>query len=382
MPTLTDNQPWTGRPDPAELADAFEASLDAFRARLDRELAGWIEERTRTAASETAEWAELTREATRLLAGGGKRLRPALVDAGYRACGGESEPAARRMAMATELLHTYLLVHDDIMDHARLRRGQPTVHHRFAERHREHAWPGDATDYGRSVAILAGDLLHTWAVELSRPGAEPEERAEGDPAAIARCFDAMCAEVIGGQFLEMTLPFRAQSDPPGEDELLRTLRLKSGRYSVERPLELGALLAGAGSARLEGLRRYGEAVGDAFQLQDDLLGTFGETRTVGKSVASDLEEGKYTFLIHHALAGASPEERSWLWSVLGRGELEPAEVDRARSILRSSGGLDAVVGMIDERLDRARRTVDELRLAEEDHDLFLGLVEYLARRDR
>ncbi|MGD2115296.1 MAG: polyprenyl synthetase family protein, partial [Acidobacteriota bacterium] len=173
---------------------------------------------------------------------------------------------------------------------------------------------------------------------------------------------------------------------PDESELLRALRLKSGRYSIERPLELGALLAGAPAGLLEGLKRYGQAVGDAFQLQDDVLGTFGEPAAVGKPVASDLEEGKYTFLVHHALAGAGPDDRAWLRGVLGRGELEPAlepsEIERARDVIRRSGGLDAVREMIDDRLDRARRSLEDLPLSAEHRELLLGLVDYLARRDR
>jgi len=368
----------------AEPAVAFRQALESFRARLDRDLEVWIDARRERAAAESPLAAELAAEVGRLVAGGGKRLRPALVDAAYRAFGGASRDAASHLAMATELLHTYLLVHDDIMDHAALRRGVATAHAAFAELHRERSWPGDSVDYGRSIAILVGDLAHTWAAELSRR--HPE--AEGDSAAVAHCFDTMSSEVIGGQYLEMTLPYRAAraaqtgGELPAENELLRALRLKSGRYSVERPLELGARLAGADDESVATLVRYGEAVGDAFQLQDDILGTFGEAEAVGKPVASDLEEGKYTFLVHHALAGASAEDRSWLLAALARGGLEASEVERGRQVIRGSGGLDAVERMIRERLDRARRTLDELPLGEEDRLFFLGFVEYLAGRDR
>lgn len=367
-----------------EAATVFGRDLESFRERLDRDLASWIEVRRREAATQSTLAAELAAEVGRLVAGGGKRLRPALVDAAYRAFGGRSREAVSHLAMATELLHTYLLVHDDIMDHAALRRGVPTSHAAFDETHRERGWPGDSVDYGRSIAILVGDLAHTWAGQLSRR--HPE--AEGDPAAVAHCFDTMSSEVIGGQYLEMTLPFRAAhaartgGDLPTEEELLRALRLKSGRYSVERPLELGARLAGADDGSLAGLARYGEAVGDAFQLQDDILGTFGEPEAVGKPVASDLEEGKYTFLLHHALCGASAEDRDWLLAALSRGGLEASEVERGRRVIRESGGRDAVETMIEERLERARQALDTLPIEHDDRRFFLGFVEYLAGRDR
>lgn len=356
-------------------AGAFAEALDGFRTRLDRELDAWIRARRSLLAGVCRESGELADEVARLVAGGGKRLRPALLEIAYRACGGRSETAALRLGMAVELLHTYLLVHDDIMDHADVRRGRPTTHVAFADAHRDRGRRGDAADFGRAVAILAGDLAHTWAAELSRPSGG----AEGDPGPVARTFDAMCEEVIGGQYLEMLLPHRQE---PDEEDLLRVLRLKSGRYSVERPVELGALLAGAGAELVDSLRRWGEAAGEAFQLQDDVLGTFGDTAALGKSVASDVAEGKRTFLIHHTLAGAAPEDRDWLRSVLGRGELSAEDHERTRRIAEASGGLAAVLEMIDRRLEEAARALEAVALEPEDLEPFAGFLDYLKERDR
>lgn len=225
------------------------------------------------------------------------------------------------------------------------------------------------------MAILAGDLAHSFAVELSRP--HPE--AEGDPAAVAGAFDAMCEEVIGGQYLEMLLPHRSE---PTEDELLRVLRLKSGRYTVARPVELGALLAGAEDGVVAGFRRWGEAAGEAFQLQDDVLGTFGDSDAVGKPVASDLAEGKHTFLVHDGLAGASPEDREWLRSALGRDDLDAGDLERARAVLRDSGGLSAVLDRIEERFAEARRALGALPLPGDVLEPFAGFLDYLRERDR
>lgn len=360
---------------PSRAASPFAQHLAAIRSRLDRELDAWLREKRRRLGETSPESAELVDEVARLVAGGGKRLRPALLELAYRACGGRSEAAALRLGLATELLHTYLLIHDDVMDRADLRRGRPTTHTAFAELHRVQTRRGDPDHFGRAVAILAGDLAHSFAVELSR--AHPE--AEGDPAAVARAFDAMCEEVIGGQFLEMLLP---QREEPTEDELLRVLRLKSGRYTVERPVELGARLAGAGQAVVAGLQRWGEAAGEAFQLQDDVLGTFGDSETVGKPVASDLAEGKHTFLVHHALAGAAPEDRDWLRAALGRDDLTAHDLERARAVLRSSGGLSAVLDRIAARLDDARRVLDSLPLPSDTLEPFHGFLGYLRERDR
>lgn len=353
----------------------FRAELDAFRSHFDAGLATWLGDRKRRVAATGPEAAELAAEVGRLVESGGKRLRPALLDHAYRACGGRSEAASLRLGLAVEMLHTYLLIHDDIMDHAALRRGRPTTHAAFADSHRERGRRGDAEDFGRAVAILAGDLAHTWAVELSRP--HPE--AEGEAAPVERTFDAMCEEVIGGQYLEMLLPHRPE---PDESELARVLRFKTGRYTVERPVELGALLAGAGADLVEGLRRWGEAAGEAFQLQDDVLGVFGDAESTGKSASSDVAEGKHTFLIHHALAGAAPEDRDWLRAALGRDDLDADDHERVRRVVRDSGGLAAVEDMIDERFARARRALAEIPIDPEARRPFEGFLDHLRGRDR
>jgi geranylgeranyl diphosphate synthase, type I len=329
----------------------------------------------------------------RLMAQGGKRLRPALVYYTYRACGGRSEQQVIPLALATEFLHTYLLIHDDIMDHAEMRRGQPAAHARFRDLHRAAGLRGDADDFGRSVGILLGDLAHTYAVELFTGVAVGPGPAAAE---LNRCFSWMCEEVIGGQYLEFLLAHRDHPEPaatdladlhPGtpdahrandanaasnaadaptlaqavrEAELLRVLRLKSGRYTAERPIQLGALLAGAPPELRAELSRYGTAVGEAFQLQDDLLGLFGDPATVGKPVGDDLREGKFTLLIHHALVKGSPADRQLVAGALGDPNLTAVEVAQVQLALERTGARRAVTAMIAERLGEARRALERL----------------------
>ena len=367
--------------------EGFNDLLDGFREKLDRELAAWLAHKRREAEGFRAAL-ELIDGVGQLVTQGGKRLRPALVYYTYRACGGPSDEEALPVALATELLHTYLLIHDDIMDHAEVRRGQPAAHVRFQRAHQAYGFRGDAQDFGRSVAILLGDLAHTWSVELFT-GASLED---GRARELTRCFSAMSEEVIGGQYLELLVAQRRGRPAPGagdadrEEELLRVLRLKSGRYTAERPIQLGALLAGASPSVLAGLSRYGTAVGEAFQLQDDLLGMFGDAGTVGKPVGEDLKEGKFTFLIHHALSAATPEQRAEIEKALGNPGLTDDEVARVRRILEETGARARVTGMVAERLRAARTALSEVRETEglrSDGRLFLeGLVDFLWERER
>jgi len=373
-------------------ADGFAALLAGFRATVDRALAEWIDGKRRAVAAEAGSAAEATasRELADAVAAlacqGGKRLRPALVHFTYRACGGRSEAAVLPLALSTELLHTYLLIHDDIMDHAEVRRGQPAAHVRFRDAHRARGWRGDARDFGASVGILLGDLAHTWAVELFASAlVEIGDRRRAEE--MSRVFSAMCQEVIGGQYMELLVALRGgTADQAGAEELLAVLRLKSGRYTCERPIQLGAILAGASPERRAALSRYGGAIGEAFQLQDDLLGMFGDAETVGKPVGADLTEGKFTFLIHHALAVAPPEERRAIERALGRPDLGPSEVACVQRILATTGARDRVAEMIDERLAVAAQALADVEstgpdLGVQGRTFFAGLIDYLRERE-
>jgi geranylgeranyl diphosphate synthase, type I len=361
-------------PSPAA-REGFAGLLAGFRGRLERALAALLAlKRDEAIDCGSPEMLDLIDGVGELATHGGKRLRPALVYYTYQACGGAADDEVLPMALATELLHTYLLIHDDIMDHAEVRRGLPSAHARFRAAHLAHGLHGDPADFGLSVAILLGDLAHTWAVELATGV------AAGRPA-VARCFAQMCQEVIGGQYLELLV---AQRRAATEEELLRVLHLKSGRYTAERPIQLGALLAGAPAEVGAELRRYGRAVGEAFQLQDDLLGMFGDLETVGKPVDADLKEGKFTFLIHHALERASPEQRRALEAALGNPEATREQTASALQVLEETGARRAVLERIDERLRAARGALDGLAPdLEPAGRLFLeGLLEYLRERER
>jgi geranylgeranyl diphosphate synthase, type I len=367
----------------------FSGLLEGFREKLESALEDWLA-RKRDAAGGFRAAAELIDGVGQLVLKGGKRLRPALVYYTYRGCGGPSDAEVLPLALATELLHSYLLIHDDIMDHAEVRRGQPAAHERFRLAHQARGFLGDAQDFGRSVAILLGDLAHTWAVELFT-GVLLEARRSRE---LKRCFSTMSEEVIGGQYLELLVAQRRGTSPEEaasrEQELLRVLRLKSGSYTAERPIQLGALLAGAGDEAMERLSCYGAAVGEAFQLQDDLLGVFGDARTVGKPVGEDLREGKLTFLIHHAVSAATPEQRRELEAALGNPRLTSPEAARASHILEETGARARVTEMIAERLRTARSALDGFRggaagsrgLAPEGTLFFEGLLDYLWERER
>ncbi len=348
-------------------------ALTRFQKLVEPELLAWLDRKEKKYVGEAPGSVELTSRLREFVARGGKRLRPALVFFAFRGCGGDDKEAVLPLAMSTELLHTYLLIHDDIMDSAAVRRGRPTAHLLFEADHREKDWAGNSQRHGESVAILLGDLAHSYAVELFL-----EAQSRLAIPELSECFTAMCQEVVLGQYLEMTAPFR---ENPGREHLLKVLRLKSGRYSVERPIALGAVAAGASYRALEGLRTYGEALGEAFQLKDDLLGVFGASDTVGKSVDSDIAEGKFTVLVQQALERSDDEGRSLLKAALGNRAVTERELTRAREVVVASGARSEVERMIENRLERAARALEGVELTSGAETFFAGLIEFLRSRE-
>nr|WP_228537851.1 polyprenyl synthetase family protein [Nocardia sp. XZ_19_231] len=269
---------------------------------------------------------------------GGKRTRPGFAWTGWLGAGGDpagpDAAAVLTACSALELVQACALVHDDIIDSSRTRRGFPTVHIDFEDRHEAAGWPGDGAAYGSAVAILIGDLALAWADDLvNEAGLHPLALARFAPV-----WARMRTEVLGGQLLDIN------GEAGGDESVeaaLRINRYKTAAYTIERPLHLGAVLAGADDALVDALRTYGTDVGIAFQLRDDLLGVFGDPVVTGKPSGDDLREGKRTVLIAEALRRADQASADLIRTGLGT-DLDDAAVDQLRTVLTDLGAVDEV----------------------------------------
>jgi geranylgeranyl diphosphate synthase type I len=325
---------------------------DAFRAAIQSALDAFVDEQARSLEPLGADAGRLVSSA-RASVSGGKRLRAAFCFWGFRAASAEvtDEPALVRAAAALELLHASALVHDDYMDSSDTRRGRPATHKAFEALHREQEWSGSAEQYGAAAAILLGDLLLVWSDELLRHCGLPH-------AVIHRAldfFDTSRTEVITGQFLDVSVQARAASDV---EQAMRVLRYKSAKYSVERPLHVGAALAGADDDVIRALSGFGLPLGEAFQLRDDLLGVYGDPAVTGKPAGDDLTEGKRTVLVALALQRAPAADAKLLDDALGS-PLTGAEVEDLRRIISASGADAEVERRIEELTMTSLRALDE-----------------------
>jgi geranylgeranyl diphosphate synthase type I len=304
-----------------------------------------------------------------LVLAGGKRLRPAFCHWAYLGAGGTpDDDVVVDVGAALELLHTFALVHDDVMDGSDQRRGAPAVHRAFIDRHASTEWRGEARRFGEGAAILVGDFAFVYADRLMA-------RA---PAEAREIFDELRVELCVGQYLDLV------GTAGGEPDAAAARRIewyKSGKYTVERPLHLGAALAGRGPELAPALSAFGLPLGEAFQLRDDLLGVFGDTELTGKPVGDDLREGKLTPLVAFAAERADGSGRALL-DRLGAPDLDDEEIDALRGLLVDCGAVDAAERRIEALVAESLRELDRAPLTAEARAALAALGTFAAWRDR
>ncbi len=299
---------------------------------------------------------------------GGKRLRARFCIAGWRAVAAASGLVAGvpddvvAAAASLEVFHAAALVHDDLIDNSDTRRGRPSAHRGLEASHRGAGWVGAPDAFGRSAALLLGDLLVAWSDDLLEEGLALA--APGPAAAARREYAAMRREVTIGQFLDIAeeSAFASAPDASHAERALRVASLKSARYSIQQPLAIGAALAGADAAQLAALVAFGHPVGMAFQLRDDVLGVFGDEAATGKPSGDDLREGKRTVLIAYAREGLAAPARRIVDELLGDPTLDAAQIASLQRTIVETGALDRVETLIADYAREAERALSGARL--------------------
>ncbi len=339
--------------------------------------------------------AEAGRALAEFVVGGGKRIRPLFLHAGWHCAltahdrtsdavtAQNTEELAVRAGAAVELIQACALAHDDILDRSDTRRGRATLHRRFEAEHTRAGWSGEAAHHGTSAAILIGDLALAWADDLVHgygPAAAlpypPATAPTALPPVAAALWSRMRTEVLAGQLLDIT---NEVSGDETSDAAYRVMEYKTAAYTVARPLQIGAALADGSPALSSELHRIGTRLGLAFQLRDDVLGAFGDPEQTGKPSGDDLVAGKRTVLVALGIARSDPATADRLRGLLGR-NLSAGELAGARTILADSGALAEVESQIDGHLAAALDGIAALPVAPAARGDLTALAHRIAHR--
>jgi geranylgeranyl diphosphate synthase type I len=323
-------------------------------------------------------------DSSRALLAGGKRFRALFCYWGWRATGRPADSeldAIVTAATALEFFHAAALVHDDIIDNSDTRRGRPAAHRQFESLHSTSGWTGDAPGFGRSSAILLGDLLLGWSDEILDDALLTLGDVHAARAA-RREFNRMRTEVTAGQYLDVLEEHSWRSRP--DDALIeraqRVIVYKSAKYSIEAPLLIGASLGGGSLDQIAALRQIGLPLGIAYQLRDDLLGVYGDPQETGKPSGDDLREGKRTVLIAQARRRMPGPATRLLDELLGDPELSDEQIRSLQATLLQSGAVDDVERAIQRHAEGASRSIREAPLDGEAREQLLRLVEAVTQR--
>ena len=348
---------------------AAPSSLSHIARRVDARLQLLLDtERTRWSAFDP-DLAQPIDEIARLVLAGGKRLRPAFCHWGFVGAGGN--PDDQRVidaGAAFELMHAFALFHDDVMDGSSTRRGEPTTHIVMSELHEKNSWVGESRRFGEGAAILVGDLAFVYADQLLL----------GAPQPVWSIWNELRVELNFGQYLDML------GSANSERRLVkaeRICRYKSGKYTIERPLQLGALVTSAPlpTGVLEQLSAIGLPLGDAFQMRDDILGVFGESSVTGKPAGDDLREGKLTPLLAMAFDRATAAQREVLDQV-GTPQISHQSISDIQQVIIETGALEALESKISILVEQSMTAIRESSLSEVAVTRLIELAEFVASR--
>jgi geranylgeranyl diphosphate synthase type I len=344
-----------------------------LRSRVDKALTAFLGGQRALLVGIDAALAELSDALEAFVLGGGKRLRPSFAYWGYRGAGGTDTDAVVAAVSALELVQASALIHDDLIDRSDTRRGDPSVHRRFETLHTAARWRGGSAGFGDSAAVLLGDLAMVWSDEmLHTSGVGPRELARARVV-----FDEMRTEVTVGQYLDVLTQVTADTSV---ERASKVARFKSAKYTVERPLLLGAALADAPATVRESYSSFGLPLGEAFQLRDDVLGVFGDPAETGKPAGDDLREGKRTYLVAAAFSALPSGDRAALDAGLGDQGLNDDRVERLRALIRESGALDATERRIDELMTASLAALAGAPIDETARGVLRELAEAAIRR--
>jgi len=348
--------------------------LKVFKEDIDREIALRLDEVIKDAKDIDPFFVDMMKYFKKTVLAGGKRIRPIMMCLGYKAAGGKDYNKIIKTSVSIELIHAFLLIHDDIIDRDDLRRGKKTVHARYRDYNKKFLLNNDADHFGQSVAIVLGDFIYSLGNQILF---ESEFEAERIVQALSK-LQAIVGLTCVGEMQDIYMEYKSEAT---DEEILDMYENKTAKYTFEGPLHLGAALAGTSDDFCNQLSAYAIPLGIAFQIRDDILGVFGNEKKTGKSAHSDIVEGKKTFMVNCAYRNATHEQKQILDKSLGNQDISIQEIEMFRDVVVNTGALKEVEDYMQNLLSQSKEHLDKLSIPVDVEQMLVGLLDYLNKRE-
>lgn len=348
--------------------------LQNYKKIVDRKLKEYFAEKVKKAQKIGLSTEQMVKNIRDLTLAGGKRLRAAFMYWGYLGTDGQKNENIIEASMSIELIHIFLLIHDDVIDRDNFRHGVPTIHKKYEKFAKSFYKQTDSRHFGNSMAIIVGDLACAFGNEIIF-------NSKFEPERLLKALDKLqdiISSTGSGEVLDVILEAKGRAT---EKEVLEVHRNKTAKYTIEGPLHLGAMLAGDNENILKAYSDYAVPVGVAFQIQDDILGVFGNEKKLGKPVCSDLREGKQTLLVVKALEQGDERDRVRINELLGKKDASQKEIEEFRHIVKKTKSLEYSQTLAKKLAEKGKNTLINSDIANETKDFLRGIADYIVNRE-
>jgi len=351
----------------------IKETLKKYKKDIDDELRKFFDAKIKRVEKIDNSALELVENLKEFTLRGGKRVRSILLIFGYKAVGGRNEKEIIKAALSVELMQSFLLIHDDIIDDDELRRGNPTMHKVYENKYKKDYPSIDSKKFGKDMAIIAGDVSSVLGSEIILNTKFPYRLKV---KAIYK-FNRVIINTCFGQILDI---LSETGSDIKEEDIIKIHKLKTALYTIEGPLHIGAILGEASNAQLKTLSEFAISLGQAFQVQDDILGMFGTAETIGKPVGSDIKEGKKTLLIKKALDKANSRDKKTIMDCLGNKKISEKDTEKVKDIITKTGSLKYNKNFAKELVKKAKISLRKGDFKEEGKEFLLRLADYIIER--
>lgn len=348
--------------------------LKEYQTEVNQQLARFFDQKLISDGRASSSVKKLIQEIKHYTLAAGKRLRPVLIINSYFGFGGQNKPEIIKTSIFAELYHAYLLAHDDIMDESDTRHHTQTLHRKYSQKyHDQFNQPAKGPRFGDNIGILCGELLCAYANEALTASSLPADRV----LEVGQYYAQILASTGYGQYHDL---LSGQKNEVPKAEIDYILTNKTARYTIEAPLTAGAIFAGTSRDQIAQISKFALPLGIAFQIKDDILGTFADEAILGKPADSDIKEGKQTYLTYFAGKRSAPHDRDKLHQIIGNPDATPTDIDHVRTIFKETNALADTQKLAQEKVQESLTSLENLELNSETKKFLQGLAEYIISR--